>query len=205
MTSLHWQTSLQTQKGHALARLNGHGVDYRRSFTTGQWGRTPVWSFLHVLQEMTCYACFSTEALQYVKILTIAIVLQASKGNSRNPVNSSTSLMENTGISKFLGCPNSMQTQLYCNRVFPKLPSTQSWHFCQLLLSFYFSFINFKIVTHKFRWKFFLTDYLMTLLLSVTSNWNRNFISEDATIITLYSYMAFVYFYSKFLFPFLVV
>ena len=36
MTSLHWQTSLQTQKGHALARLNGHGVDYRRSFTTGQ-------------------------------------------------------------------------------------------------------------------------------------------------------------------------
>ena len=30
------QTSLQTQKGHALARLNGHGVDYRRSFTTGQ-------------------------------------------------------------------------------------------------------------------------------------------------------------------------
>ena len=36
MTSLHWQTSLQTQKGHALACLNGHGVDYWCSFTTGQ-------------------------------------------------------------------------------------------------------------------------------------------------------------------------
>ena len=48
MTSLHWQTSLQTQKGHALTQSlkgTGYGLDFE-------------------VKEMTLLFCFFTEALQ---------------------------------------------------------------------------------------------------------------------------------------------
>ena len=55
MTSLHWQTSLQTQKGHALMQSlkgTGYGLDFE-------------------VKEMTLLFCFFTEALHLIIVKKI--------------------------------------------------------------------------------------------------------------------------------------